>query len=113
VKWILIAILFFALAKATYGDDNCPKKSTSLGFCVQAELMDHAFKAKDAQELKDIIRQDCATEMKEFADCDGIDKSAYVNDFVNKQAEYFKKDRPKAVAHLKTMDSDEEQSTTN
>jgi hypothetical protein len=113
VKWILVAILFIALAKAAYGDDACPKKAASFGFCVQAELMDHAFLAKDREELESTIRTNCKAAMKEYTDCDGIDKTVYVNEFVSRQVEFFKKDHPKAFAHLKQTDSDREDSVTN
>jgi len=99
MRWIFAAILIFVLAKAAYGEDMCPKKSTAFAFCIQGSMMDHTYQAKDRTELEQLVSQDCTNEMKEYADCDGIDKTAFATEFIRHQVEFFKKDGgPKAVA---------------
>ena len=96
---ITAAMIFSTMALPNaFGDDLCPKKSTAFAFCVQYSLTDHAYESKDRAELEKFIRQDCAKEMKEHNDCDGIDKTSYVDEFIKSRVEFFKKDRPKAVA---------------
>ncbi len=113
MKTIFVFVLFFALAYAAYGEDHCPKKSVDFAFCVNAALADHTFESKDRAELEEFIRKDCANEMKSYADCDGIDKSAYVNEFIQHQAEFFKKDHPKSIVRGPKDESDAQDSTRN
>jgi hypothetical protein len=51
--------------------------------------------------------------MKAYSDCDGIDKSAYVNEFIQRQAEFFKKDHPKSIARRQHDESDTQDSSNN
>lgn len=110
MMWILLLATSISHA---YGEENCPKKSTSFAFCVQASLMDHTYEAQDRAELSQFVYQDCSQEMKAYTDCDGIDKSAFANEFIQHQVEFFKKDRIKMIGRAPKIDSGEPNSSVD
>jgi|GEM_PF-5688224 len=113
MRTVFIVVLFLALAKAAYAEDTCAKKSVSFAFCINASYMDHVPGVKTEAELEQAIRSECAAEMAAYKDCDQIDKSAFVNEFIQKKVESFKKDAPKAVAKLHQTEQLEQDSSIN
>lgn len=106
MRTVFIVLLFLALAKATYAEESCAKKSVNFAFCVNASYLDHVSNSQTKSELEKSIRNDCAQETAAYSDCDQIDKTAFVNEFIQKKVESFKKDAPKAVAKLHQAEPD-------
>lgn len=75
--------------------------------------MDHVPDAKTEAELEKVIRTECESEMAAYKECDQIDKSAFVDEFIQKKVESFKKDAPKAVAKLHQAEQPEQDSSIN
>lgn len=113
MRTVFVIALFLAFAKAAYAEDGCAKKSVAFAFCINAAYLDNTPTAKTKSELEQALRTECGSEMSAYNDCDQIDKSAFVNEFIQKKVESFKKDTPKAVARLHQIDQPEQDSSIN